>query len=359
MKMSFRIALHFVLSLLLMLFLLGLSMMFIEEIVPESNKNFNQAPLFGIIVFVVFAISYGWYLGRPLRHLISWIRQLAEGNYSVPDKIQRSYQPHNHQMKKPYQLYQDVLLNVWTLTNTLQENELKKQQLDELKKEWIAGISHDLKTPLTYINGYSTMLLSPHYQWTEEEKEQFLKEIHAKSIHLQELIQDLNLSLQLDENKIPLNLKKVDIIEFVRRVVADAANDPRAKDDQIEFYTYHERAETEIDEKLFKRALQNLMMNAIIHNPPGTTIQVSIRVSSQVQIVIQDNGKGMDKETVDNLFVKYYRGTPTDTPAEGTGLGMSIVKQLISVHKGTIDVHSQLNKGTTVTISLPRQLASA
>lgn len=224
MKLSLRVAFHFCLSVCLMFLGMGILLAVIDETYPLEGKSFNMIPFIILASFVLFAIFYGWYLSWPLRYLIRWIHQLAEGHYTLPPKIGRSYRKNNGKMRKPFHLYRDVMLQMETLTNTLRQNELDKKRLDQLKREWVAGISHDLKTPLTYINGYSTLLLSPKYKWENKDKERFSREIQQKSNHLIELIQDLNLSLQLDEG-IPLSLSKHNLVEFVRRVVADVAWD--------------------------------------------------------------------------------------------------------------------------------------
>ncbi|WP_246258638.1 sensor histidine kinase [Kroppenstedtia pulmonis] len=355
MKLGLRIAFHFCLNVCLMFLVMGISLAVIEEIQPLEGKSFNMIPFIALAFFFLFAICYGLYVSWPLRYLIRWIHQLAEGHYNLPPKIGRSYQKNNGKIRRPFHLYHDVMLHMQTLTHTLRQNELEKKRLDELKREWIAGISHDLKTPLTYINGYSTMLLSSQYKWEDEEKEQFSREIQQKTNHLIELIQDLNLSLQMD-GEIPLLLSKQNLVEFVRRVVADVANDPQATAYHLEFHSEEEAIEVHVDEKLLKRALQNLLMNAVLHNPQGTHIQVSVHKSDKAQIIISDDGIGMDQETVDHLFVKYYRGTPTDTPSEGTGLGMSIAKQLISAHQGDIQVTSKVNHGTSFSVTIPLEI---
>ena len=103
------------------------------------------------------------------------------------------------------------------------------------------------------------------------------------------------------------------------------------------------------------RALQNLIMNAIIHNPEGTNIHIKIEKEKEhfVSITISDDGVGMNQVIVENLFNKYYRGTTTNVSKFGTGLGMAIVKNLIHAHGGHIKVESEESVGTTIQIILP------
>ncbi|MNI73466.1 Sensor kinase CusS [compost metagenome] len=112
-------------------------------------------------------------------------------------------------------------------------------------------------------------------------------------------------------------------------------------------------AEAMLDVKLLKRALENLLINAILHNPVGTNIQVSVTKSTFWNVLITDDGTGISQHDISRLFNKYYRGTTTDSQSEGTGLGMAIAHQLVIAHGGTIDVTSQINEGTTIAVSLP------
>jgi|GEM_PF-1324430 len=107
------------------------------------------------------------------------------------------------------------------------------------------------------------------------------------------------------------------------------------------------------DETLLKRALNNLIYNALIHNPADTEIHVALQAGNKISITIEDNGNGMSAEEVDKLFQRYYRGTNTEEKAEGTGLGMAIAKQIIEIHDGEIHVESQKNAGTMITITFP------
>ncbi|WP_347239816.1 sensor histidine kinase [Polycladospora coralii] len=110
-----------------------------------------------------------------------------------------------------------------------------------------------------------------------------------------------------------------------------------------------------MDSKWFQRVIDNLLENAVKYNPSGTTITVSISLIEQhlIKITIEDNGIGMDKETLDKLFQRYYRGTNTSDSGNGTGLGMAITKQLVQLHGGSINVKSTPQKGTTVRIIFP------
>ncbi|WP_173275601.1 sensor histidine kinase KdpD [Paenibacillus sp. NEAU-GSW1] len=346
-----RLAVHFMISLVLLSLLISFSISVMESLWPKEGDAQDVAILSGIAgVFVLFFIAYGLYIGRPIFYIVGKINRLADGLYS--DAKASPYRKGGNKLKRPYRLYKELVEHLERLSETLEESKNERVRLDTMQKEWIAGISHDLKTPLTYIKGYSELLLAPQYDWSEEEKTRFLSEIQQKANHMEELIGDLNLSFRLEGQQFPVNLEKGDLVEYVRRVVADAANDPRAINHIVSFETDIAHIQSQMDVKLLQRALLNLMINAIVHNPSGTHLQVHIRKAAVVKIVIEDDGVGMNEETVARLFQKYYRGTTTERDSEGTGLGMAIANQIILAHNGHIEVKSVPQRGTIITISL-------
>lgn len=359
MKIKIRFSLHFIIGVFLWLLTMGLTIMLTIEIIfpfiglTEENKGYD------LIVLIVFllnislcSILFAWYFGSPLWFMMSWIQQLTQGKYEPPSSKNNVYTKKN-KLRQRYKLYEEVIINIHSLAEHLKKAENERIKLEELKKDWMAGISHDLKTPLTYIVGYSTLLLNEEYSWTEEEKKNFAQEILHKGHHMESLIQDLNLSFQ--QSSIPLNKRECDLVEFTKNLIADIGNDPKSFHYNLSFHSDKKTLKLLFDARLMYRSLQNLMMNAILHNPDGTSIHVSIihKEESAVQIIISDDGIGMDQDTVENLFNKYYRGTTTNSSEFGTGLGMAITKSFIVAHGGHINVESQVSKGTTITIYLP------
>jgi signal transduction histidine kinase len=351
-----RLAIHIMISIVLLCLIAAVALTILTEwMLPEEGDEQDLAVLSGLfIVFISFVAVYVWFIGKPLFYIIGWMSRLTAGIYVEPDNHQKLYNRKNKKLKRPYRLYGEMIVQLHMLSDALEASKKERSRLNEMKKEWIAGISHDLKTPLTYIKGYSSMLLSPHYDWSTEEKTTFLKEIQQKADHMQDLIGDLNLSFRLDGQEIPVKLKKNDLVEFVRRIVADVANDPRAVDYHLSFETDEPHIEALLDVKLFQRALHNLLINAILHNPTGTNVQIRITRVPNLQVEIADDGVGMDEEAINHIFNKYYRGTSTDVLSEGTGLGMAIARQLVLAHGGDIHVTSRLNEGTLIVLMLPQ-----
>jgi len=363
MRTKLRFGIHFIIGLVAWMVSLGLIMLLaMEWIFPLIGLTEDQRyyDLYVLMVFMLYitvcSILFSWYFGGPLRFMMAWIANLSNGNLEAPSTINQAYNK-NHKLKQRYRLYGDLINNIYSLSSSLKQANQEREKLEEAKKDWVAGISHDIKTPLTYVTGYSTLLLNEEYVWSEEEKKTFLKEIQMKGQHIEALIEDINLSFQMnnDQSSPPIQLNPVNMLEFLQRLIADVANDPRASSYELSFDTEEPRMELLVDEKLLYRVLQNLLMNAIIHNEAGTSIHVTLKKESDqfAEIKIADDGAGMDQDTLNNLFKKYYRSKSSNASKSGTGLGMSIVKSLILAHGGFLTVDSELTKGTVIYIRLP------
>ncbi len=354
MSSKIRLIFKFFLSFLLYQFFLGLALAIpyisIQLLISSSiAPEFNQyTMLFILILYMLYSLFYAYYVGYPLYQVAYNIEQLAIGRY---DEAKVKHKRNNLTSKR---LYEQVNANLNYLSDTLKSNELKRKEFEIERQEWAAGVTHDLKTPLSLISGYTEMLLSNQYQWNENEKYEFIKQINEKSLYMQELIEDLRLAFRMDEiSAYQISSDRVDIVELVKRVTAEVLNMPISTNYLIDVSTNEKRIYVTGDQKLLHRAVSNLLVNAIAHNPEGTQIELVVSKGDMAQIKIKDNGIGMDEEVISRIFDRYYRGTSTGTLSGGTGLGMAIVNQIVKGHGGRVEVKSQLGQGTQITLILP------
>jgi signal transduction histidine kinase len=307
---------------------------------------------FSMLVFVFFAWWFGQRTGVPILHIMEWLKLLAKGQYIEPQK--KIGQAHSADKKDKrigsYTMFGEVLDSLNTLTYTLQRDAIVREETEQARNEWLAGVSHDLKTPLSSIKGYAHMLENPLYEWTQEEVQRFARVMLDKSNHMERLISDLTLEYQLQSGAITPHMEVVDLNVYIPETLHGAGVSLHNQVANIVFYPAKSPVYLKIYKPWFQRIIDNLTANAFLHNQEDITLIISVLVmdSGQIGLSFTDNGGGMDDLTKVKLFERYYRGTDTDSATEGSGLGMAIAKALVEVHHGRILVESEQGKGTQI-----------
>ncbi|PEE98993.1 two-component sensor histidine kinase [Bacillus thuringiensis] len=331
-----------------------------DEIEDVFTKKFLiGCGLILLIVFVYLVILSIWYgnkFGKPLLHAMRWLKNIAGGKYEEP--ISKKGKPVRFRRfgkeKWSFRLFRDVTSSLEHLSITLKKNDAMRQVLQQTREEWITGLTHDLKTPLSSIYGYALLLESNQYNWTDCDIQQFGSVMKEKSQYMTTLIDDLSLTYQLKNNSLPAQHVNVEINQFVQKVLLQFINNPTLQNQNIEFVPSSNKIQYFIEEKWFQRIIENLLVNAVKHNNETTTVIVKLsQNANSFTLSISDDGKGMDEKTKELLFERYYRGTNTEESNIGTGLGLAITKQLVHAHNGTISVDSALGNGTTIILVFP------
>lgn len=307
--------------------------------VGRLSPVFRMGILFVFCAIILFVLTYSFWLIRHLGKITNGI-----GNISL-----RAYTPLPEKG-----IFSEIYGALNEMDAEIRRSDKVQQDTERVRKEWIANITHDLKTPLSPVKGYAELLADK--STTESETAQKYGEIILKNTNYAEkLINDLKLTYQLESGTIPYTPKEVRLIRYLKELVIDIVNDPAFTNRNIEFESTTEEIAACIDPDLFRRAIQNLIINALTHNTPETkvTITVSTDLRKRISIFIRDNGIGMSDEEQSELFERYYRGTNTKEKPEGSGLGLAIAKQIVKLHGGEITVKSKLNKGTEFAVLLP------
>ncbi|MCY9548147.1 sensor histidine kinase [Lysinibacillus xylanilyticus] len=304
------------------------------------DEPFNKAMVLFVSIFfgghiilllgiVFLSISISRQFVRPLVYVISRIERLTQFDYSK-ERDKSIHHRETGKLKKKFKLFQPVDESINNLSKRLSSNERQIKHAEQLREEWITGLSHDLKTPLSSIYGYSTMLASEDYEWTKEEMRVFATTMQEKATYMDALIRDLTYTYQLKNRAIQLEKVLIPLNVWL----------PQLADEQVSVKVYGDVI-LEADELLLKRILDNLVTNAKKYTPDGTKVNVEAQnMGQEIMLTIADQGPGIPQEELDNLFERYYRGTNTTDDTTGTGLGLAITKQLIDLHDGTISVQS-------------------
>ncbi|MCY8519980.1 sensor histidine kinase [Bacillus atrophaeus] len=332
----------------------------------EFNKSFLKFALkalfliMGALVFMLclMTIYYSFRFGLPILHTIKWLVNLSKGRLEEPRNRKGRPVSKNKKgkTKQPYRFFGEIFESMDQLTETLKRDKKNREKIQTTREEWIAGLSHDLKTPLSTIYGYSMMLESKQYDWSAEEVKEIGHVVREKSEYMSKLIEDLNLTYRLKNAALPMNRQLINVVPFFQNVIEDFKKNPFSEGYDVSFVSREQNIRFPIDEGWFRRILENLLANAVKHNDKGTAIQVILEDSKEhLSLKVKDNGKGMDEETITNLFNRYYRGTNTKDSTAGTGLGLAIAKELVHLHNGTIHVNSRMRIGTVITLLFQKE----
>ena len=237
-----------------------------------------------------------------------------------------------------------------------QKNQLRKKET--ARANWIAGVSHDIRTPLSMVMGYADQLQSAGHLTEDERK--MAAVIVKQSERMRNLINDLNLASKLEYNMQPVSVKQENAVAIVRQVAVDFINTDIDDKYPIEWLTEEELSVCRInaDRDLLKRAVSNLIQNCINHNKNGCTIYVSVtQEQSDCVIRVEDNGVGASDEQIEQLnTAPHYMVCDTNTTEQRHGLGLLIVKQIVTAHNGTTVIERSRFGGFAVKIVLPIQI---
>ncbi|MBY0095656.1 sensor histidine kinase [Mesobacillus maritimus] len=335
----------------------------------KKEMNFDSyrdlAMAFGITAMIVLLITIlisvwnGFRYGNPLFIFANWLSRMGNEQYEevLTERERKQVFRKNGKTKMRYRLYDEVFQAFYGMAEKLERSKKEREELEKNREEWMTGISHDLRTPLSTMQGYGKLLESGQYEWTKEELEEIGKTLGEKSEYMLSLIEDFSLSFQLKNQETPASFKQVDINPLMEDILSKFQGDLTLRDDyQLRFQPLNQPHYLSADEKWFERMIDNLIYNAIKHNPQGTDIEVVLskdEPKNEFKILIKDNGIGMDEVTKKHLFTRYYRGTNTDERIEGTGLGMNIAMRIAQLHRGEVSVESEKSQGTTVSIVFP------
>jgi signal transduction histidine kinase len=257
------------------------------------------------------------------------------------------------------QLGSTWILFVGYLVNKIERKNLQLEQerntyseLEQLKNNFISLISHDLKTPIAKIQAIVDRLLSSQLS---DPMMKDLTTLRGASLELNKYIQSILRVVRVESRDFRIFKEAADINELL--VDAISKLKPLASEKNIQIITQLEPLfSIEVDRTLIQEVFINLIENAIKYTPNNGVIEIrTIETETDIIIQIKDTGEGIGPDEIQTIFGKFVRGRNQDLKTKGTGLGLYLVKYFIEKHGGTIQLKSELNKGTEVLISLPTQ----
>ena len=235
----------------------------------------------------------------------------------------------------------------------LQEKNEALETADLLKSEFIANVSHELRSPLTTIIGFTEILSRRYFGQLNEKQEDYVHGVLESSKKLLQLVNDILDLASIEAGYISLQPSSVNISSLLKDVVGFAIKRAENNDQHLTHTCGKNVQDWVVDERRLKQALFNLLSNAIKFTPPGGKISIEAKVKGDtLEISVSDTGIGISLDKQPYVFKKFERGS--ENTQIGVGLGLSLVKNIMELHGGHISLDSQIDKGTRVTCVLPK-----
>lgn len=232
----------------------------------------------------------------------------------------------------------------------------EQEKLDRMRRDFVANVSHELKTPLTSIKSYTETILDGVVTDADTVHE-FLEVVNGEADRMTRLVRDLLQLSNFDSKQVSLDLGTHDYLKLLRGAVQKLEVTARNKSQTLKLITDCESLEGTFDRDRIEQVVLNILSNAIKYTPEGGTVKIfASRSSDQVLLKFQDTGMGIPEKDINRIFERFYRVDKARSRAlGGTGLGLSIAKHIVDVHDGLIRIESKVDEGTTVFVNIPLQ----
>lgn len=313
----------------------------------------------------VFNVNPGEYLYKLYHEVIKdkEVSSLIEEIFMTEQKIKKQVVLPIGIERRYFEVYGVPIMssnNVWKGVLLVFHDITELKKLEQVRKDFVANVSHELKTPITSIKGFSETLLDGAMN-DKQALEDFLTIILKESNRLQSLIHDLLELTRIEQHGFALTLEKVDINGQVSEVLKILKGAATEKNVNLTFKTNTPKTLITGDADRLKQVFINLITNAITYTQSGGLVSIEVENQKEtVTVKIKDTGIGMEKSEIPRIFERFYRiDRARSRDSGGTGLGLAIVKHIMEVHKGTIDVKSEIGVGTTFILSFSKNLPTS
>lgn len=250
-----------------------------------------------------------------------------------------------------------ILIILFLLLLYFRQKKIVKEELEKAKSDFFSKIAHEFKTPLS-------LVIAPLEEMLEQPEQRISKEKIAlatkNAYQVSHLINQLLDVAKLEEGKMTLVNSYGDMVSFVQEIVDNYKLLAQEKEVQVQFNSTIADVFFKFDSDKLKKAIENILSNAIKYTKANSAVEVNLEIEDdKINIHIKDQGNGLSKEEIQYIFDKFYRTKTTeDKKVAGTGLGLSLAKDLVELQGGTIHVKSVIGNGSTFTISIPLNTAN-
>lgn len=236
---------------------------------------------------------------------------------------------------------------------TILHDVTKEREIDQMKTDFVSGVSHELRTPMTSIKGFAnTLLRNPNMQ--QDKREHFLRIIDEEAERLMALIEEVLEIGSIESGRAILNRTMVDVAEQIESAAGSLATATEAKQIQFTLEVRKGLPPLLADPTKLHTIVCNLVENAIKFTTPGGRVNVNVYQDvDDIVLEVADTGIGIPAEHIDHIFERFYQVRAGTRKSAGAGLGLFLVKEMVTLHGGTVAVQSEVDKGTTFVVRLP------
>ncbi|SDE14414.1 Signal transduction histidine kinase [Paenibacillus sp. UNCCL117] len=302
----------------------------------DLGKTLLTTLLIALAAGSLFILVAARYLVNPLNRMTQATRRMAKGDFNVQLKLRKR---------------RDEL---GELARSFDHMAVELRQLERMRQDFVANVSHEIQSPLTSISGFSKLMRNPGMP--EEEKGQYLDIIETEADRLSRLTENLLKLASLDSEHHPFHPVPLRLDEQLRRIVV--ALEPHWSAKGLELQLELPQVKVMGDEDQLSQVWVNLLTNAVKFTPEGGSIELKLEaLTDRVRVIFRDTGIGIAAEDMERIFERFYKADRSRGREKGgSGLGLAIVRKIAELHGGTVEAASEPGRGTTVTVTLPSGL---
>lgn len=313
-----------------------------KEIVSNSWRLIFVSAVIALAVAGLTASVYVRRLLKPIMKLRRTALELADGNYEVETGVKRSDE------------IGDLAQAMDFLSDKLKENEIERKNLDQMRFDFFANVSHELRTPLTVVKAYTESLVDGVI--TEEEKvRRYYERMLGECQSMERLVGDLLLLSKMQNPDFEVEKEPVNLVQIFDDLKKSARMIAKEKDIHIDVQSELPVIMMLGDYDRLRQMFLVILDNAVKFSPEHSTVFIRLSSGDQIEVSIRDEGIGISEEEQEFIFEKFYKSKLRQN-AKGSGLGLAIAKQIAIKHGGTIEIESEVGKGTEITFIFPEEV---
>ena len=303
-----------------------------------------------IYTFIIFIVTFFFFRFILVRFIYSKIKIIYK-TIGKPLKFQSEVKEGSNNVLKTVE--RDVA--EWAINKNKQIRELRK--MEQYRKEFVGNVSHELKTPIFNAQGYIETVLDSDMDDPEFIK-QYLEKANSNIERLETIVTDLLEISKFETGRIQLEKEAFDLVKLIKKVFFQYQHIAQQQQVTLTVHSEENIVFVFADKKRIMQVLENLISNSIKYGKEGGNTDIFFHdLDDQFLIEIADNGPGTSSEHLPRLFERFYRADKSrNRKINGTGLGLSIVKNIIEAHEQTINVRSEIDKGTTFSFTLQKYI---